>query len=66
MGGNVNFEDLFDWQLESDRHYLMMLYRHAEEEQEWQEWEQKERNKRLPALIKVTITNETKSEPLAL
>lgn len=66
MGENLNFEDLFDWQLESDRHYLMMLNRHAEEEYEWQQWEEKERNKRLPALIKVTIPNETKSEPLAL
>lgn len=71
MGGNINFEDLFDWQLESDRHYLSMLQRQAAEEYEWQEFERTERNKRLPALIQVQLiptikSNETKSEPLAL
>jgi hypothetical protein len=71
MGRNINFEDLFDWQLENDRHYLSMLYRHAEEEYELQEWERQERNKRLPALIQVQLiptpkSNETKSESLAL
>lgn len=69
MGESINFEDLFNWQLESDRHYLKMLYRHAEEEYEWQQWEEQERNKRLPALIQVQLIpnlNETKSEPLAL
>ena len=69
MRESINFEDLFNWQLESDRHYLTMLHKHAEEEYEWHEWERQERNKRLPALIQVQLIptpNETKSEPLAL
>ena len=69
MGESINFEDLFNWQLESDRHYITLLNRHAEEEYEWQLWEEQERNRRLPALIQVQLIpnlNETKSEPLAL
>jgi hypothetical protein len=69
MGESINFEDLFNWQLESDRHYLTMLHQHAEQEYEWQLWEEQERNKRLPALIQVQLIpnlHETKSEPLAL
>ena len=69
MGESINFEDLFNWQLESDRHYITLLQRHAEEEYEWQLWEEQERNKRLPALIQVQLIpklNEIKSEPLAL
>lgn len=69
MGESINFEDLFNWQLASDRHYLTMLHRHAEQEYEWQLLEEQERNKRLPALIQVQLIpnlNETKSEPLAL
>ena len=69
MGESINFEDLFNWQLESDRHYITLLNRHAEEEYEWQLWEEQERNKRLPALIQVQLIpnlNEIKSEPLAL
>jgi hypothetical protein len=69
MGESINFEDLFNWQLESDRHYITLLQRHAEEEYEWQLWEEQERNRRLPALIQVQLIpnlNETKSEPLAL
>ena len=27
MGESINFEDLFNWQLASDRHYLTMLHR---------------------------------------
>ena len=55
MGESINFEDLFNWQLDSDRHYLTMLHRHAEQEYEWQLLEEQERNKRLPALIQVQL-----------
>jgi len=69
MGRNINFEDLFDWQLESDRHYMFILERYKQEEYEWQQWEEQERNKRLPALIQIELIpnlNEIKSKPLAL
>jgi hypothetical protein len=69
MERSINFEDLFDWEVESDRHYIMLLERHKQEEWEWNLMEE-ERNKRLPAIIQVLIptkqTYETKSKSLAL
>jgi hypothetical protein len=70
MKRSINFEDLFDWEVESDRHYIMLLERHRQEEYEFQQWEEEERKKRLPAIIQVLITTketyETKSYSLAL
>jgi hypothetical protein len=70
MKRSINFEDLFDWEVESDRHYIMLLERHRQEEYEFQQWEEEERKKRLPAIIQVLIptkeTYETKSYSLAL
>lgn len=64
----INFEDLFDWQLESDRHYYALLERKSYEE--WEQFEEEQRRKRLPAIIKVLIptkqTYETKSKSMAL
>jgi hypothetical protein len=69
MEKSINFEDLFDWEVESDRHYIMLLERHKQEEWEWNLMEE-ERNRRLPAIIQVLIptkqTYETKSKSLAL
>ena len=69
MEKSINFEDLFDWQVESDRHYIMLLEIHRQEEWEWHLMEE-ERNKRLPAIIQVLIPTkqsyETKSKSLAL
>lgn len=69
MRNSINFEDLFDWQVESDRQYIMLLERHRQEEWEWHLMEE-ERNRRLPAIIQVLIptkqTYETKSESMAL
>ena len=69
MRESINFEDLFDWELESDRHYMFILERHKQEEYEWQQWEQQERNKRLPAIIQIELIpnlHEIKSKSLAL
>ena len=70
MKETINFEDLFDWEIESDRHYLFLLERHKEEEYQWRQFEQTERNKRLPAIIQVLIPTkqsyETKYQSLAL
>ena len=69
MEKSINFEDLFDWQVESDRHYIMLLERHKQEEWEWNLMEE-ERNRRLPAIIQVLIPTkqsyETKSKSMAL
>ena len=69
MERSINFEDLFDWEVESDRQYIMLLERHKQEEWEWNLMEE-ERNKRLPAIIQVLIPTkqsyETKSKSLAL
>ena len=69
MKETINYEDLFDWEIESDRHYLFLLERHKEEQYDWEQSEQKERNKRLPAIIQVLIptkeTYETKYQSLA-
>lgn len=69
MRNSINFEDLFDWEVESDRHYIMLLERHKQEEWEWNLMEE-ERNKRLPAVIQVLIPTkqsyETKYNSLAL
>ena len=69
MERSINFEDLFDWAVESDRHYIMLLERHKQEEWEWNLMEE-ERNKRLPAVIQVLIPTkqsyETKSKSMAL
>jgi hypothetical protein len=69
MKRSINFEDLFDWEVESDRHYIMLLERHKQEEWEWNLMEE-ERNRRLPAIIQVLIPTkqsyETKSKSLAL
>jgi hypothetical protein len=69
MERSINFEDLFDWQVESDRQYIMLLERHRQEEWEWNLMEE-ERNRRLPAIIQVLIPTkqsyETKSKSLAL
>jgi hypothetical protein len=69
MERSINFEDLFDWEVESDRHYIMLLERHKQEEWEWNLMEE-ERNRRLPAIIQVLIPTkqsyETKSKSLAL
>lgn len=69
MRNSINFEDLFDWSVESDRHYIMLLERHKQEEWEWNLMEE-ERNKRLPAVIQVLIPTkqsyETKYNSLAL
>lgn len=66
---SVEFIDLFDWSVESDRHYIMLLERHKQEEWEWNLME-KERNRRLPAVIQVLIPTkqsyETKYNSLAL
>lgn len=35
MSHTINFEDLFDWEVESDRHYYKMIANH----QEWEEFE---------------------------
>ena len=69
MERSINFEDLFDWEVESDRQYIMLLERHRQEEWEWSLMEE-ERKKRLPAVIQVLIPTkqsyETKSKSLAL
>jgi hypothetical protein len=69
MERSINFEDLFDWEVESDRQYIMLLERHKQEEWEWNLMEE-ERNRRLPAIIQVLIPTkqsyETKSKSLAL
>jgi hypothetical protein len=69
MERSINFEDLFDWEVESDRQYIMLLERHKQEEWEWNLMEE-ERKKRLPAVIQVLIPTkqsyETKSKSLAL
>jgi hypothetical protein len=69
MRNSINFEDLFDWEVESDRHYIMLLEKHKQEEWEWNLMEE-ERNKRLPAIIQVLIPTkqsyETKYNSLAL
>ena len=69
MEKSINFEDLFDWEVESDRHYIMLLERHKQEEWEWNLMEE-ERNRRLPAIIQVLIPTkqsyETKSKSMAL
>ena len=69
MEKSINFEDLFDWQVESDRQYIMLLERHRQEEWEWNLMEE-ERNRRLPAIIQVLIPTkqsyETKSKSMAL
>ena len=69
MEKSINFEDLFDWQVESDRQYIMLLERHKQEEWEWNLMEE-ERNRRLPAIIQVLIPTkqsyETKSKSMAL
>ena len=69
MEKSINFEDLFDWEVESDRQYIMLLERHKQEEWEWSLMEE-ERKKRLPAIIQVLIPTkqsyETKSKSLAL
>ena len=69
MEKRINFEDLFDWSVESDRHYIMLLERHKQEEWEWNLMEE-ERNRRLPAVIQVLIPTkqsyETKYNSLAL
>jgi len=69
MRKSINFEDLFDWSVESDRHYIMLLERHKQEEWEWNLMEE-ERNRRLPAVIQVLIPTkqsyETKSKSMAL
>lgn len=69
MRKSINFEDLFDWEVESDRHYIMLLEKHKQEEWEWNLMEE-ERNKRLPAIIQVLIPTkqsyETKYNSLAL
>ena len=69
MEKSINFEDLFDWEVESDRQYIMLLERHRQEEWEWSLMEE-ERKKRLPAVIQVLIPTkqsyETKSKSLAL
>ena len=66
---SVEFIDLFDWSVESDRHYIMLLERHKQEEWEWNLMEE-ERNRRLPAVIQVLIPTkqsyETKSKSMAL
>lgn len=69
MRKSINFEDLFDWEVESDRQYIMLLEKHKQEEWEWNLMEE-ERNKRLPAVIQVLIPTkqsyETKSKSMAL
>lgn len=69
MEKSINFEDLFDWEVESDRQYIMLLERHKQEEWEWHLMEE-ERNRRLPAVIQVLIPTkqsyETKYNSLAL
>lgn len=49
MNNSINYEDLFNWQLESDRHYLSLLQNQKEMEYEWQQHEEK----RLPAIVKI-------------
>jgi hypothetical protein len=53
MKDSINFEDLFDWSVESDRHYMALLQHKKEEEHEWEQWE--EETKRKPA--KITVIN---------
>lgn len=64
----INFEDLFDWEVESDRHYYALLERKSYEE--WEEYEEEQRRKRLPAIIQVLIPTkqsyEAKSKSMAL
>lgn len=51
-GHSLEFEDLFDWEKESDRHYYKLLCN----EKEWEEFEEK--------VIKPTLVkHETKSKP---
>lgn len=64
----INFEDLFDWEKESDLQYLALLNgKHID--YEWEQWEE-EQNK-LPAKIEVinpleTILNVEESNTLSL
>mgnify|MGYP003640952685 CR=1 FL=1 len=66
---SINFEDLFNWELENDKHYMSLLERHKQDEYEWQQWEEEERKKQLPAIVifnPLIPTNEIQHKPLAL
>jgi hypothetical protein len=64
MRNSVNFVDLFDWEVESERHYIKLLTNEKEED-----FEYKYSSNKLPAKIEVTnektIKNENKSRKVS-
>jgi hypothetical protein len=48
----INFVDLFDWEKESDVHYMSILRHEQDLKEEWQQWDD-QRKQRLPAIINV-------------
>jgi hypothetical protein len=60
MSKSFNFIDLFDWEKESDRHYMEVLMHTREEEFEWNDWVKKQSKK--PAKIEVEIIKTQKKD----
>lgn len=60
MSKSFNFIDLFDWEKESDRHYMEVLMHNREEEFEWNDWVKKQSKK--PAKIEVEILKTEKKD----
>lgn len=57
---SINFIDLFDWEKESDRDYIIYVERQKLEEEEYYHWVKKQERK--PAKIKILTPVKQKDE----
>lgn len=55
MSKSINFIDLFDWEKESDRHYMEVLMHTREEEFEWNDWVKKQSKKPAKIIVETPL-----------
>lgn len=62
MSKSINFIDLFDWEKESDRHYIEVLMHNKEEEFEWNDWIKKQSKKPAKIVVVKSVLNKKKND----
>lgn len=62
MSKSPNFIDLFDWEKESDRHYMEVLLHQRREEGEWEQWVKEQNKKPAKIIVDKPVLNKKKND----
>jgi hypothetical protein len=62
MSKSINFIDLFDWEKESDRHYMEVLMHSKEEDFDWNDSVKEQTKKPAEIVVVKPILNKKKND----